>query len=110
VISGCSYVDQALSGWWVDSGVTCHIAMSKEGMVDMIEYKPGEHRVYIGNTYYDVMGVGTYHIETSRNNVLLSNVLFVSSMRHNLVFVLAFVAKGFEVRFLSRNVNMEKHG
>uniref|UniRef100_A0A5K0ZQ04 Integrase catalytic domain-containing protein n=1 Tax=Nymphaea colorata TaxID=210225 RepID=A0A5K0ZQ04_9MAGN len=111
VVSECLFADGDLTGWWVDSGATRHIAKTKEDMIHMENLSPGMQKVYMGNnSYCDVMGVGTYRLNVDGTSIILTEVLYVPSMRRNLVSVPALTGKCFEVRFVSEKVTVGKHG
>ncbi|KAF3788080.1 Retrovirus-related Pol polyprotein from transposon TNT 1-94 [Nymphaea thermarum] len=108
IVSECLFADGDLTGWWVDSGATHHIAKTKEGMIHMEELSSGTNKVYMGNnSYCDVMGIGAYRQNVGGPSVVLNKVLYVPSMRRDLVSVLALTGKGFEVRFiLGKNTSL----
>ncbi|KAF3789388.1 Retrovirus-related Pol polyprotein from transposon TNT 1-94 [Nymphaea thermarum] len=61
VVSECLFADGDWTGWWVDLGVTHHIAKTTECVIHKEELSPGTNKVYMGNnSYCDVMGIGTY--------------------------------------------------
>lgn len=45
IVLECFFTDSNLSGWWIDSKVTHHIAKSMEGSINMNELKVGEQKV-----------------------------------------------------------------
>lgn len=93
-MSECLFADQNLSGWCVDSGVTRHIAKSIEGSINIKEVRVGNQKVYMGNnTYSDIMGIRSYRLNVGENNVLLTEVLFVSSMIRNLLYISILIEK-----------------
>ncbi|KAF3792772.1 Retrovirus-related Pol polyprotein from transposon TNT 1-94 [Nymphaea thermarum] len=94
VVSECLFADGDLTGWWVDSGATHHIAKTKEGVIHMENLSLKTHKVYMGNnSYCDVMGIGTYRLNVGGTSVVLNEVLYVPSMRRNLVSVPALTGK-----------------
>ncbi|KAF3790622.1 hypothetical protein EJ110_NYTH16182 [Nymphaea thermarum] len=103
--------DKDMTGWWVDSVATRHITKTKEYVICMEDLSSG-HKVYMGNnSYCDIMGVGSYQLNVGDISVVLNEVLYVPSMRRNLVSVPALTGKGFEVRFVPKKVTMgKKHG
>lgn len=60
------------------------------------------------NTYSNVMCIGFYRLCVGGNNVLLTDVLFVPFIRRNLISISALNGKGFEVKFVSGKVIVEK--
>ncbi|KAF3787757.1 Retrovirus-related Pol polyprotein from transposon TNT 1-94 [Nymphaea thermarum] len=111
VVSECLFADGDLTGWWVDLRATCHIAKTKEGVINMKNLSLGTHKIYMGNNFYrDVLGIGAYRLNVGGISVVLNEVLYVPSMRRNLVSVPALTGKGFEVRFIPRKITVGKHG
>ena len=93
----------------VDKATTQHEARSKELFVDLKEKKLGEQKVYMGNnTYSDVLGEGNYRLSINGIVVILSNVLYVLSVRRNLIFVSVLDKKGYEIRLKSSHVTICK--
>jgi hypothetical protein len=74
-----------------------------------MEKQLGEHRVYMGNnTYSDVFGVGRCKFSNGDSIIVLNNVLYVPSVRKNLISVLVLDEKGFEVKIKSDRVFISK--
>ncbi|KAL4199023.1 hypothetical protein AMTRI_Chr03g49100 [Amborella trichopoda] len=65
----------------------------------------------MGNdTYYDVLGVGTFKLcLPGETNILLTDTLYAPNMRHNLISVPRLDGKGYEIRFRSGQVTIGKH-
>lgn len=69
--------------------------------------KSVDQNIYIGNnTYSDVINIGFYRINMRGNNILLKDVLFVYSIRINLVSVTAVIAKGFPDKITAEKYEM----
>uniref|UniRef100_A0A2N9F2S2 CCHC-type domain-containing protein n=1 Tax=Fagus sylvatica TaxID=28930 RepID=A0A2N9F2S2_FAGSY len=102
-------IESPPTSWWVDSAVTRHIARNRELFVDLKEKQLGEHRVYMGNnTYSDVLGEGRCKFFIGDSVIVLNNVLYVLSVRRNLISVPVLDEKGFEVKMKSGRVFMSK--
>lgn len=61
------------------------------------------------NRYSDIMGIGSYGINMRESNVLLTDVMYVSTMKMNLVFIFTLTGKNFEIYFELSKVTMIKH-
>ncbi|KAF3785727.1 hypothetical protein EJ110_NYTH27185 [Nymphaea thermarum] len=72
---------------------TRHIENTKEGLIRMEDLSLGMQEVYMGNNHCDVMGVRSYRLNVGSTNVILTEVLYVPSMRRNRVSVLALTGK-----------------
>jgi hypothetical protein len=97
------------TSWWVDSAATRHIARNHELFVDLKEKQLGEHRVYMGNnTYSDVLGEGRCKFSIGDSVIVLNNVLYVPSVRRNLIYIPMLDEKGFEIKMKSSRVFISK--
>ena len=96
------------NAWWLDSGASKHVAMSRAVFSEFKEMKTGEHRIYMGNnSYCDVLGTGTIQIQLKGgNNLILTDVLCAPNMRKNLISVPQLDKKGFGTRFVSGKVTV----
>ncbi|KAF3785415.1 Retrovirus-related Pol polyprotein from transposon TNT 1-94 [Nymphaea thermarum] len=75
VVSECLFANGDLTGWWVDSGATRHIAKTKEGVINMENLSLGTHKIYMGNnSYCDVLGIGTYRLNVGGTSVVLNEI------------------------------------
>ena len=102
-------IESPSTSWWVDSAAIRHIARNRELFVDFKEKQLGEHRVYMGNnTYSDVLGEGKCKFFIGDSVIVLNNVLYVPSVRRNLIFVPMLDEKGFEVKMKSGCVLINK--
>uniref|UniRef100_A0A2N9J933 Uncharacterized protein n=1 Tax=Fagus sylvatica TaxID=28930 RepID=A0A2N9J933_FAGSY len=102
-------IESPPTSWWVDSAATRHIARNRELFVDLKEKKLGEHRVYMrNNTYNDVLGEGRCKSSIGDSVIVLNNVLYVPTVRRNLISVSVLDEKGFEVKMKSGHVFIKK--
>uniref|UniRef100_A0A2N9FK26 CCHC-type domain-containing protein n=1 Tax=Fagus sylvatica TaxID=28930 RepID=A0A2N9FK26_FAGSY len=102
-------IESPPTSWWVDSAATRHIARNRELFVDLKEKQLGEHIVYMGNnTYSDVLGEGRCKFSIGDSVIILNNVLYVPSVRRNLISVPVLDEKGFEVKMKSGRVFISK--
>ncbi|CAN1139245.1 Retrovirus-related Pol polyprotein from transposon TNT 1-94 [Linum perenne] len=74
------------SEWIIDSGASRHFCSSKEMFTELGEVENGE-QVYMGNSSSSpVMGKGKISLKLNSGKILaLTNVLFVPSLRRNLI-------------------------
>jgi hypothetical protein len=83
------YVSYAKSTWWIDSGATIHVANSLQGFTTRRILQRGERRIKVANgVQADVEAIGDLSLELLDGFVLrLSDVLYVPSLRRNLISV-----------------------
>jgi hypothetical protein len=97
------------NSWWIDSSATRHIIRSQEFFLDFKEKVVGERKVYMcNNTYSDVLGEGKCKISVNGSDVVLYHVLFVSSIRRNLIFVPVLDDKAYASKFKLKNVYIRR--
>ena len=98
------YVDYSLSTWWIDSGATVHVTNSLQGFHTVIRLGKGERSLRVANgKEAEVEAVGVLHLELDNGNILrLNNVVFVPSMRRNLISVSLLDDDGYECLFGNR--------
>ena len=69
----------------------------------------GEHKVYMGNnTYSDVLGEDKCKIFVNGSIIVLYNILYVPSIRRNLILVPILDEKGYSIKFKSRKVYISR--
>lgn len=75
-----------LSDWWYDSNVLVHVCNDKT-LFKTYEVAPEGHVVVMGNhETAKVHGIWTMDLQfTSKENLVLTNILYVLDMRKNLV-------------------------
>ena len=77
--------------------------------MDFKEKAVGDHKVYMGNnTYSDVLGEGKCKISIKDSVIVLHDVLYVPSIRRNLISVLILDNKGYKIEFKSGKVYIRK--
>jgi hypothetical protein len=97
------------NSWWIDSAATRHITRCREFFVDFKDKAVGEHKVYMGNnTYSDVLGEGKCKISVNGSVIVLYDVLYVPSIRRNLISVPVLDSKGYGIKFKSGKVYIRK--
>ena len=97
------------NSWWIDLAATKHITRDREFFVDFKKKAVGEYKVYMGNnTYSDVLGEGKCKISVKGSIVVLHNVLYVPNIQKNLIFVPILDGKGYDIKFKSRKVYINK--
>jgi hypothetical protein len=90
-----TFIDESLflefstSTWWIDSGVTIHVANSLQGLSIRRELANGQRSIRVTNgVEAEVNVIGDLAIELDDGFVLnLNNVLFIPSLRRNLISV-----------------------
>ena len=110
-ITKAMMVEPTSSSWWIDSATTRHITRSRVFFfwVDFKEKAVGEHKVYMGNnTYSDVLGEGKCKIYVKGSVIVLHDVLYVPSIRRNLISILILDNKGYKIEFKSGKVYIRK--
>ncbi|GKF74882.1 hypothetical protein Tco_0224326, partial [Tanacetum coccineum] len=80
MISNENLVGSNNSGWWVDTGATCHVCADKS-MFYSLRAVDNKEKLYIGNSAtVDIKGEGDVILKmTSEKELKLTNVLFVLS-------------------------------
>src|SRR5438046_2734173 len=78
-----------LVSWWIDSGATVHVTNSLQGFHTVSHLGRGERSLRVANgKEAKVEAVGVLHLELDNGYILrLNNVVFVPSMRRNLISV-----------------------
>jgi hypothetical protein len=77
--------------------------------VDFKEKAIGEHKVYMGNnTYSDVLREGKCKIYVKGSVIILHDVLYVPSIRRNLISIPILDNKEYGIKFKFGNVNIRK--
>jgi hypothetical protein len=93
-----TFIDESLflefstGTWWFDSGVAIHVANSLQGLSIRRGLVKGQRSIRVANDVEaEVKAIGDLAIELDDGFVLnLNNVLFVPSLRRNLIFVSCF--------------------
>jgi hypothetical protein len=88
-----TFIDESLflefstSTWWIDSGVTIYVANSLQGFSIKRKLANGQKSIRVANgVEAEVKAIGDLAIELDDDFALnLNNVLFVSSLRRNLI-------------------------
>ena len=97
--------------WILDTGATRHFCANKDLMHDFEDTPDGEH-VYMGNAATaGVMGKGKVLLKfTSGKSLCLNNVLYVPSLRRNLVSSSLLDVAGFEVNQKAGKIVILRNG
>ena len=102
-----SFIDESFlanfspNTWWIDSGATVHISNSLQVFHSMRTIRKGERslRVADGNEV-EVQGIGSFSLELASGfNLQLDDVLYVPSLKRNLISVSALDDSGHIVEF-----------
>uniref|UniRef100_A0A2N9I4J9 Integrase catalytic domain-containing protein n=1 Tax=Fagus sylvatica TaxID=28930 RepID=A0A2N9I4J9_FAGSY len=92
-----SLIDVPLNSWWFDSGATVHIANSLQGFKSKRRPSEDEKYLYVGNgvqVEIELIGVVSLKLE-SGYELVLENILYVPSMRRNLISISALDQAGY---------------
>ena len=94
------YLSYAKSTWWIDSGATVHVANSLQGFRTRTLQR-GERRIKVANgVEAQVEAIGDLSRELVDGFLLkLSDVLFVPSLRRNLISVSRLDDDGYDCHF-----------
>jgi hypothetical protein len=86
--------------WLIDSGVSRHMIEFRDHLTDLVEKETNLHVVLGDNARYNVKGVGTSTFQLDSEIPLqLSEVLYVTRMKRNLVSISALEDKVYKVSF-----------
>ena len=87
--------------WCVDSGATNHVCNSLQGFQETRQLSKGEVNIFLGDgTEVAVLAVGNIVLNFKNNRTLiLKNVLYVPSIRRNLISVSSLSKNGYSVCF-----------
>jgi hypothetical protein len=95
------YVIFSLSTWWIDSGATLHVYNSLQGFVMKTSTRKGEQSLKVANgkeAYVEAVGSIVLHLH-SGFKLHLNNVLYVPSLKRNLISVRLLDIDGFSCNF-----------
>jgi DNA-binding transcriptional MerR regulator len=104
------FVDESLflsyskSTWWIDSGATIHVAKSLQGFHTRRTLRRGERSIRVANDVEaKVEAIGELPLELNNSFILrLHNVLYVSSLSRNFIFVSCLDDDGYDYQFGNR--------
>jgi hypothetical protein len=90
-----TFIDESLflefstSAWWIDSGATIHVVNSLQSLSIRRELAKGQRSIRVTNgVEAEVNAIGGLAIELDDGFILnLNNVLFIPSLRRNLISV-----------------------
>ena len=77
------------STWWIDSGATVYVANLLQGFRTRRTLQIGERRIKVANRVEaDIEAIGDLSLELDNGfRLQLSDILYVSSLRRNLISV-----------------------
>ena len=95
------YLSYTKSTWWIDSGATVHVANSLQGFHTRRTLQRGERKIKVANgVEAQVEAIGDLSLELVDGFLLkLSDVLFVPSLRRNLISVSCLDDDGYDCHF-----------
>jgi hypothetical protein len=91
--------------WLVDSGASKHMTSYKDSLSNLV-HKDSPHKVKLDDEYqYPIKGVGetSYKLDSKRP-LKIKDVLYVPSLKKNLLSISALEEKGFRVAFIDGEV------
>ena len=93
-------VDVPLNTWWLDSGATIHVVNSLQGFRSLRKPSKAESEIIVGDgARVAVKDVGMVALNLpSGHTLLLKNVVYVPSMRRNLISALVLDESGYTFR------------
>ena len=95
------YLSFVKSTWWIDSGATVHVANLLQGFRTRRTLQGGERKIKVANRVEaEVEAIGDLSLELVDGFVLkLSDVLYVPSLRRNLISVSRLDDDGYDCHF-----------
>lgn len=95
------YIDYGTNSWWIDSGATIHVANSLQGFATRRILRRGERRIRVANgVEAEVKAMGDFALTLHTGfRLWLRNVLYVPSMKRNLVSVSCLDDGGYHCTF-----------
>ena len=102
------FLSYAKSTWWIDSGVTIHVENSLQGFHLRKTLQRGERCIKVANgVEVEVEAIGELPLELKDGFVLkLTDVLYVPSLRRNLISVSRLDDDRFDCHFGNANVRL----
>jgi hypothetical protein len=105
-----TFVDESLffsylkSTWWIDSGATIYVANSLQRFHTRRTLRRGERSIRVANNVEaEVEAIGELLLELNNSFILhLHNVLYVPSLRRNLISVSCLDDDGYDCQFGNR--------
>jgi hypothetical protein len=96
-----SVFSYAKSTWWIDSGVTIHVANSLQEFHTRRTLRRGERSIrVVSSVEAEVEAIGELTLELNNSFILcLHNVLYVPSLSRNLIFILCMDDDGYDYQF-----------
>ncbi|GJT04270.1 zinc finger, CCHC-type containing protein [Tanacetum coccineum] len=97
--------------WWVDSGATCHVCKNLQWFKDFKPFEDGS-MLKMGNVATEpIKGLVSVNLVfTSRNSLLLNNVVYVPGIRKNLVSGIVLNNNGYKQVMESDKYILSRHG
>jgi transposase InsO family protein len=93
-----NHVDFSHNTWWLDSGATIHVSNTLQGFITKRAPSKDEVKVFVGNgVQVAVEFIGLVRIELESGFLDLVDVVYVPSMRKNLVSVSKLIKAQYEV-------------
>jgi hypothetical protein len=98
------FLSYAKSTWWIDSGVTIHVANSLHGFHTRRTIRRGERSIRVANgVEAEVEAIGELPLELNNGFILrLHSVLYVPSLSRNLISVSCLDDDGYDCQFGNR--------
>ena len=111
VVSEVNMIGSNPREWWIDTGATRHVCSDKN-MFTSFEPIDNREKLFMGNSVTsDIQRQGKVILKmTSRKNLTLNNVLYVTEIRKNLVYGSLLNKHGFRMVFEADKVVVSKPG
>ena len=102
-------VNIPVNSWWIDSGVSTHVVISLQGLINKRKPSLKESKLKVGNDLeveVEFVGVVKLTLE-SGFEICLENTFYVPSFRRNLISVLSLTRLGFSFVFINNSVDLK---
>ena len=100
LVSEVSFATGTSESWCVDFGATNHICNLLQGFRETRRLSDGEIIVDLGSeAKADAISVGVITLCFSNNKLILSDTLYVLSLRRNLISISSLVNKSYSITF-----------
>ena len=95
------YANFSINSWWIDSGATVHVTNSLQGFLTARTLRKGERSLRVADgKEAEVKSVGSISLVLDSGFILrLNNVVYVPSIRRNLISVSLLDDDGFKCNF-----------
>ena len=101
-------VNVPLDSWWLDSGVTVHVATSLQGIRNLRKPSEKKSKLKVGSDIrIDVKHIGIVVLEFDYGfQLVLDNVFYVPSFKRNLISISVLDKAGYSFNFANKKVDV----